>query len=115
MEKETKKKQTKVLGLKGRKLEASLQRKFTYPFVFKGSSKQKEILLNNSNKLGISFQEGGRVINLGDKVTKGLALKKIVKPINLSLLPSEIRNIESTKKKEKFIYKNCFTFNFRRK
>ena len=37
--------------------------------------------------------------------------KKIVKPINLSLLPSEIRNIESTKKKEKFIYKNCFALN----
>lgn len=75
----TKKNQTKVLGLKGKKLEASLQRKFTFPFVFKGSSKQKQILLNNSNKLGISFQDGGRVINLGDKVTKGLALKKIVK------------------------------------
>ena len=29
---------------------------------------------------------------------------KIVKPINLSLLPSEIRNIENTKKKEKFIH-----------
>ena len=73
------KNQTKVLGLKGKKLEASLQRKFTFPFVFKGSLKQKQILLNNSNKLGISFQEGGRVINLGDKVTKGLALKKVLK------------------------------------
>ena len=36
---------------------------------------------------------------------------KIVKPINLSLLPAEIKNIESTKKKKKFIYKNCFTIN----
>ena len=77
----TKKNQTKVLGLKGKKLEASLQRKFTFPFVFKGSSKQKQILLNNSNKLGISFQDGGRVINLGDKVTKGLALKKAIKKL----------------------------------
>ena len=40
---------------------------------------------------------------------------KIVKPINLSLLPSEIRNIESTKKKEEFVYKNCLAFNFRGK
>ena len=36
---------------------------------------------------------------------------QIVKPINLSLLPAEIKNIESTKKKKKFIYKNCFAFN----
>ena len=31
--------------------------------------------------------------------------KKIVKPINLSLLPSEIRNIESTKKKKSLFIK----------
>ena len=31
--------------------------------------------------------------------------KKIVKPINLSLFPSEIRNIESTKKKKIYLLK----------
>ena len=40
---------------------------------------------------------------------------KIVKPIKLSLLPTEIKNIESTKKKKKFIYKNYFTINSWRK
>ena len=75
----SKRNQTKVLGLKGKKLQASLKRKFTFPFIFRGSLAQKNSLLSNSNKLGISIQEGGRVMNLGDKVNKGLALRKVIK------------------------------------
>ena len=37
--------------------------------------------------------------------------KKLVKPIKLSLLPGEIKKIENTKKKKKFIYSNYFTSN----
>ena len=37
---------------------------------------------------------------------------KLVKPVKLSLLPGEIRQIESTKEK-KIVFRNNFTFNFR--
>ena len=39
----------------------------------------------------------------------------VVKPIRLSLLPGEIKRIESTKKKKEFIYTNNSSINFRGK
>ena len=39
---------------------------------------------------------------------------KKVKPIRLSLLPNEIKQIENSKK-EKFVHSNYFATNFRRK
>ena len=40
---------------------------------------------------------------------------KKVKPIRLSLLPNEIKQIESSTKKKKFVYSDYFAVNFRRK
>ena len=40
---------------------------------------------------------------------------KLVKPITIDILPSEIKSIESTKKKKRIVYSNSSTFNFRRK
>ena len=40
---------------------------------------------------------------------------KLVKPIALSLLPEEMKMIESSTKKKKLIYKNNFAINFGRK
>ena len=40
---------------------------------------------------------------------------KLVKPVALTLLPQEIKMIENVKKKKRFFYSNCFTFNNSRK
>ena len=48
--------------------------------------------------------------NLDDVRKKGL-----VKPIKLSLLPGEMKKIESTKKKKEFIYTNCSSTYYRGK
>ena len=39
------KKKSRILGLKGKDLNASSKRKFTYPFVFKGDKKLKKLLI----------------------------------------------------------------------
>ena len=46
---------------------------------------------------------------------KEVRKNKIVKPIVLNLLPEEIKNIQSTKKKERTLHSNSITFGFRRK
>ena len=44
---------------------------------------------------------------------KDIRKNKLVKPINIDLLPSEIKSIENTKKRKRIIYSNNLTFNFR--
>ena len=60
----TKRKQTKILGLKGKKLNASLHRKFTFPFIFRGSKFKKNKFFKDTKKMGLNILEGGRVMNL---------------------------------------------------
>ena len=79
------KKKSKILGLKGKDLIASSKRKFTYPFIFKGDNKLKKLLFKKTYKAGLGIQQGGRVMNLGDNVTKGMAIKKtlnFIKSVN---------------------------------
>ena len=79
------KKKCKILGLKGKDLIASAKRKFTYPFIFKGDNKLKKLLFKKTYKVGLAIQQGGRVMNLGDNVTKGMAIKKtlnFIKSVN---------------------------------
>lgn len=88
----TKRKQTKILGLKGKKLNASLHRKFTFPFIFRGSKFKKNKLLKDTNKMGLNILEGGRVMSLGDKIDKGYAVNKILK-LTRNKLKSKIHTI----------------------
>jgi len=79
------KKKSKILGLKGKDLIASSKRKFTYPFILKGDHKLKKLLFKRTYKIGLGIQQGGRVMNLGDNVTKGMAIKKtlnFIKSVN---------------------------------
>ena len=79
------KKKSNILGLKGSDLIASSKRRFTYAFIFKGDSKLKKLLFKKAYKAGLSIQQGGRVMNLGDNVTKGMAIKKtlnFIKSVN---------------------------------
>jgi len=75
------KKQMGVLGLPKEKIKASLNREYSVPFLFEGSKSDKIDLFKSVNDVGLSLQEGGRVINLCDKVSKSKAMKNVVKVI----------------------------------
>ena len=49
------------------------------PFKFNGDKNQKEKLKNIIKSIGLTLQEGGRVINLCDKVSKSQAMKNVIK------------------------------------
>ena len=49
------------------------------PLVFEGTKTDKINLFKSIQNAGLSLQEGGRVINLCDKISKALAMKKVVK------------------------------------
>ena len=74
-----KKKQSLIFGLKDEKLKIALDRKYTVPFKFEGSKSEKNELSKIVKKKGIALQEGGRVINLTDKVNKAKALQVFVR------------------------------------
>ena len=74
-----KKKQSVIFGLKDEKLKMALDRKYTIPFVFEGNKNEKKELSKILKKKGLALQEGGRVINLTDKVNKAKALQVFVR------------------------------------
>ena len=43
----------------------------------------KNLLIKNVNNLGLKLHEGDRVLNLGDNVAKGKAMKKFMKLLNI--------------------------------
>jgi len=71
-------KKIEILGLPKSKINDALNRKYTLPFKFTGTRKEKEYLFNQVLNLGLKIQEGDRVLNLGDEVSKGLAIKKFI-------------------------------------
>ena len=74
-----KKKQIEILGLSNDKLKNALSRKYSIPFLFDGNKNERDKLNKSITKNGLSLQEGGRVINLCDKVSKAQAMKKVIK------------------------------------
>ncbi len=74
-----KKKQSLIFGLKDEKLKMALDRKYTIPFIFEGTKNEKKELSKVIKKSGLALQEGGRVINLTDKVNKAKALQVFVR------------------------------------
>ncbi len=74
-----KKKQSLIFGLEDQKLEMALDRKYTIPFIFDGIKSEKNELFKIVKKKGLALQEGGRVINLTDKVNKAKALQVFVR------------------------------------
>ena len=73
------KNQAKILGLEDNKLKMALDRKYTIPFNFEGNKNEKNELSKIIKKEGLYLQEGGRVINLTDKVNKAKALQVFVR------------------------------------
>ena len=74
-----KKKQSLIFGLENEKLKLALDRKYTVPFIFEGPKNEKKELSKIVKKSGLALQEGGRVINLTDKVNKAKALQVFVR------------------------------------
>ena len=74
-----KNKQSLIFGLENEKLRMALDRKYTIPFIFEGSKSEKNELSKIVKVKGLALQEGGRVINLTDKVNKAKALQVFVR------------------------------------
>ena len=86
LENETLQNQIEVLGLPKNKISKAMNRKFSMPFIFLGN-KEEEVELKNSVKThGLNIQFGGRVLSLGDKVSKGNAMVRFI-----SLLSNETK------------------------
>ena len=74
-----KNKQSLIFGLGDEKLKMALDRKYTIPFLFEGNKSEKNELFRILKSEGLAAQEGGRVINLTDKVNKAKALNVFVR------------------------------------
>ena len=73
------KSQSLIFGLKDKKLKMALDRKYTIPFLFNGNKNEKNELSKIIKKDGLYLQEGGRVINLTDRINKAKALRIFVR------------------------------------
>ena len=71
--------QQKILGLVDSDLVKALDRKYTIPFVFNGNKNDKKELFKISKFKGLTLEEGGRVISLGDKVNKAKAMQIFIR------------------------------------
>ena len=67
------KNQSLIFGLKDKKLKMALDRKYTIPLIFNGTKNEKNQLSKIIKKDGLYLQEGGRVINLTDRINKAKA------------------------------------------
>jgi len=98
----------RTLEGKENKLDSDLDQKFLFDDVL-------ELDLPKSGAVrlsAITIEELFKTTNYDlDDVRKS----KLVKPVSLSLLPEEIKNIENTKRRKKFIYSNYFTISNKRK
>ena len=69
--------QLKIFGLSEKQLSYASDREFSVPLIFKGNKAEKNNLFRLAYNMGLTMQEGGRVINLSDKVSKSSAMKKV--------------------------------------
>ena len=86
LENETLQNQIEVLGLPQNKISKAMNRKFSMPFIFLGNADEEIELKKNVKKNGLNIQFGGRVLSLGDKVSKGKAMMRFI-----SLLSNETK------------------------
>ena len=69
--------QLEIFGLSEKQLSYASDREFSVPFIFKGNKVEKNNLFRLTSDMGLTMQEGGRVINLSDNVSKSFAMKKV--------------------------------------
>ena len=73
------KQQNNIFGLQGNNLKNALNRKYTIPFLFEGDNLEKNKLLKILKSSSLTMQEGGRVLNLGDKTNKVKSMNQVLK------------------------------------
>ena len=56
-----------------------MKREYSIPLLYDGSKAEKVDLIKSVNNAGLSLHEGGRLINLCDKISKSQAMKNVVK------------------------------------
>ena len=71
--------QNNIFGLQGNNLKNALNRKYTIPFLFEGDNLEKNKLLKILKSSSLTMQEGGRVLNLGDKTDKVKSMNQVLK------------------------------------
>ena len=86
LENETLQNQIQVLGLPKNKISKAMNRKFSIPFIFLGNKEEEVELKKNVKRNGLNVQFGGRVLSLGDEVSKGDAMMRF-----MSLLSNETK------------------------
>ena len=69
--------QLKIFGLSEKQLSYASDREFSVPLIFKGNKVEKNNLFKLASDMGLTMQEGGRVINLSDNISKSFAMKKV--------------------------------------
>ena len=74
-----KKEQEKIFSQKDDNLKNALNRKYTLPFLFKGDKTEKNKLSKILSSSSLTFQEGGRVVNLCDNINKVKSMNKVIK------------------------------------
>ena len=74
-----KKEQEKIFGQKNERLKDVLNRNYTIPFLFNGDTAEKNNLIKILNSNSLTFQAGGRVLNLCDNVNKVKSMNRVVK------------------------------------
>ena len=70
--------QIEIFGLPENKLKQVFKRTCTIPIKFEGNNEEKLRLKNILLENGLDFKDGGRVLNLGDRINKADAMKKII-------------------------------------
>ena len=77
-----------------------------------------DILEENNSEINLVRYTTSEINSLFKDVNynlKDVRETKLVKPIDIGLLPNEIKNIVNTKKKKRYVYSNCFAINSKRK
>ena len=70
--------QIQIFGLPENKLKKVFKRTCTIPIKFVGNNEEKLLLKNMLLEIGLDLKDGGRVLNLGDRINKADAMKKII-------------------------------------
>ena len=70
--------QIQIFGLPENKLKNVFKRTCTIPIKFVGNNEEKLLLKNMLLEIGLDLKDGGRVLNLGDRINKADAMKKII-------------------------------------
>tara|TARA_B100000886_G_scaffold283088_1_gene207337 strand:+ start:1824 stop:2624 length:801 start_codon:yes stop_codon:yes gene_type:complete len=71
-----------ILNLTLNKVKNAMNRKYTIPFIFLGDEIEKNLIINKASSIGLSIQEGGRIMTLGDKFDKSDAMLEFIKYFN---------------------------------